>query len=368
MVTSPLLMTGAAQPAAAYPTAVYPTEQLPYGTNCNADTYEATQLSNQGRPQSVDAIAHPTGAVSRAIVTSEQELSQFLSDRLSALSGERLHTAVRQLILSNPYMNGYDAVGSDAIDSDAIDSEQAESNCIALGNRKLLGDLEILIAQAGDPLPILGPVNSTTINDATSESASEQPASAPARKPVTSPTAAPLPIPASTPLPPDVPAASVSPSRPSLSIDPTNVTPTGVEPIPFDGAPISTLSSRPDGNYRYVAGDVEDFMLTDTELQQRNGAVAVLRKEGNRVVGTLMPQFGEPGMCITGIVSGDSISGTLYPRSTDGKLPVDAISEALRLQPTRAIGEEPTAVSAVLDLSGFSMINAGTTPPPKSCL
>jgi len=351
LLASPLLMS-AAQPAAAYPALSSPAER--YGESCNAETYEAAQLINQGRRQSVGAIAQPAGDGAHAIVTSEQELSAVARDRFNT-SRDRLYTAVRRLLLANPYA------------SDSVDSEQAENNCIALSRS------EILLAQAADPLPVLGPVNGGSFGTPTPSPATP---SAPVAAPASSPASAPITLPAPvTPAPaPAAPAPLTSPaqtsapfSNPPSSIDPTNITPTRVNPTPFDGMPIATLSSRPDGNYRYVSGSVEARPYSDSELQQQGRAVFVLKKDGNRITGELMPRLGESGTCITGVISGDSVSGLAYSSAADGKLSVPSASSALRLMPSGSNAEAISPVRAVLDLSDFSMINAGSTLPPKSC-
>ena len=356
LLASPLLM-GASQPTAvdsvavnfmaAEPVAAYPTERSPYGTNCNAETYEAAQVANRGRGQSVDVIAHPAGTSPQAIVTSEQELSA-VAQRLN-VPRERLYNAVRRLLLSNPYS------------SDSMDSEQAENNCIALSNP------EFLIAQIDDPLPILGPVNGGSFESPVVPSV-----------PVVRPTVTPAERPAIAPatpsrLPSPQIAPTIAPSGASVSVDPTNITPTNVNPTPFDGIPISTLASRPDGNYRYVAGAVENRAYSDAELQQQSRAVFVLKKDGNRIVGELTPRFGESSsVCITGIVSGDSISGSAYAQADDDKLSASTLvasapAGALQLQSTGSMSEVSAPIGAVLDLSSFSMINAGSALPPKSC-
>ena len=385
LIASPLLAGTLSQSAKA---AYYPTPSAPYGNNCNAETYEAAQISNQlsnrGRQQQIDAIAQPTEASSHALINSEQELSAFSRERLSALTGERLYTAVRRLLLSNPYAEGSPETGQTRGQA----TEQAQSNCMALL------DSEFLVAQAFDPLPILGPVNSPRDTPpAAVPSATPTPAT-PAPATQLSPSAAPAPLPAAPAQPDPVLArpaiaspslsapASAAPS-PAANTDPTNITPSQLNPTPFDGAPITTLSARPDGNYRYVSGSVEARPYSDAELLQQGRTIFVLRKESNRVVGELMPHIGESGICITGIASGDNVVGAAYAamstdaestdtesantESADTEEKAIAFSSALQLQPTQADAATTSPISAVLDLSSFSMINAGSTFPPKSC-
>lgn len=383
LLASPVLM-GAAH-ASGNATSAYPTEQ--YGANCNAETYEAAQLVDSGRRQGVDAIAQPTDSSSHAIVTSQQEFSNLSRENLPPLSRARLYTAVRRLLLSNPYAN------------EPLEHEQAENNCIALLNLQFLNselsNSEVLVAQAVDPLPVLGPVNGTldvppagivptntppattpsTLAPATTPTITPAPADLPASvspaPAITAPTVAPTPAsaPVNNALPPasSAPLSPVQLFAPSSSIDPTNITPTQINPTPFDGAPVSTLSSRPDGNYRYVLADAKNRVFSDAALQQENVPVLVLRKEGNRVIGELMPRFGEPGICVTGIVSGDSISGSAYAATADSELPANTtVYGVLELGALTASASAPRA-NAGLDLSRFSMINAGSSLPPETC-
>lgn len=238
----------------------------------------------------------------------------------------------------------------------------------------LTEDIAENIAEEPDLLPVLGAPPARPM---------PAPVSPPTTAPVSLPTVRPLPRPNPAPIIPPVrsspvprpvpPTPSAPPSgfpqtRPS-SVDPTNVTPTTVNPTPFDGSTIQTLASRPDGNYRYVSGNVESRSYTDAEIQQRGSAVFMLKKDGNRVTGDLLPGIGLPGICVTGIVSGNTISGTAYPHSAADS-PYGS-SGALKVKQSRTVtaGEQTSRyyASAILDLSNFSMINAGASLPPETC-
>ena len=363
LMAAPLLL-GAKPASAEDSVAAYPSAPSRYGQHCNAEFYEAQQLTNPGRRQSVDAIAQPTHS-SDAIVTSETELNSVARENASAIPGQRLYQAVRRLLLSNPYA-----------DAQQADIEQAINDCMALIRE------ETLIAQADDPLPILGPVNSGPIapNPASLPTEPVRTEPAPMQQPLVAPIVESIVEPAQTRPPQAEPvstpsrASQASESLPTSSsspransIDPTNVTPTAVNPTPFSGAPITTLAARADGNYRYVAGAEAGRTYTDAELQQQNRAIFVLRKEGNRVVGELMPRLGEAGVCIVGVASGDRISGFAY--LPDPSAGISAYSGALQFWDSTAVAasEGIASANAVLDLAGFSMVNAGSMTPPKSC-
>ncbi len=211
----------------------------------------------------------------------------------------------------------------------------------------------------------------------------------PAELPAVNPT----PIEPTTPVPPAVepaPPAVTTPvpttpvpatplpleSSPLNQPDPSNVTPTTVEPTPFDGSAIATLSSRPDGNYRYLAGTAEFRVYTDAELQQQGGSVFILRKEGNNITGNLLPRVGQPGMCVTGIVSGNTVTGSAYPFGNAETAAETGDEMTLQAYGNGALVVSQTTISqtdglyyarAILDLSNFSMINAGVVLPPVRC-
>lgn len=182
---------------------------------------------------------------------------------------------------------------------------------------------------------------------------------------------------------PPSPSTESSPSNQPTSLDPNNITPTTIDATPFDGSVIATLASRPDGNYRYLAGDAEFRTYTDAELQQQGGSIFVLKKEGNNITGNLLPQLGQPGICVTGVVSGNVVTGAAYPYGTpdpaaEGGDPSSNNTGEITLQqygngalvvsrPTRPAAGVLYYAGAVLDLSGFSMINAGVIVPPSGC-
>jgi hypothetical protein len=168
------------------------------------------------------------------------------------------------------------------------------------------------------------------------------------------------------------------------SLDPNNFTPTTEEPALPDSSVVSTLASRPDGNYRYLSGAAEFRPYSDEELQQQGGSIFVLKKEGNTITGTLLPRIGQPGMCVTGALSGNTVTGAAYPLiapsssggSAGSSQGSSAGTETLQpygngalvvSRPTRTESNGLYYAEAVLDLSNFSMIYAGVGLPPTSC-
>jgi hypothetical protein len=191
------------------------------------------------------------------------------------------------------------------------------------------------------------------------------PTAAPTAPPATPSTAAPA------SLPPAASPVEASPANQPSSIDPSNITPTTVEPTPFDGVAIATLASRPDGNYRYLSGAAEFRAYSDAELQQQGGSVFILRKSGNNITGLLLPKIGQPGICVAGVVSGNTVTGSAYLKSSEqiSEATLQAYGSGALVvnQPTPTASGELYYAEAVLDLSNFSMINAGVVLPPASC-
>ena len=153
------------------------------------------------------------------------------------------------------------------------------------------------------------------------------------------------------------------------SVDPYNFTPTTVQPTPFDGKTIATLSALADGSYRYVSGSAEPRVYSNAELDQRGGSIFLLSKVGNRVTGYLLPEIGRVSLCITGITSGNSITGTAYANAPSQSIATAAspYGSILQLQNIRTDSSGLELANAVIDLSNYSMINVGSTLPPTEC-
>lgn len=388
LLASPLLLAAA-----------QPVDLETYGVYCNDPSTTALQLSAANvsdRSTHSQSTAPSNAAVSmNASVRSQRQTSIFSSDRWPA--------ALR-LLLSNPYAQ------SPAASHPQPTAASAESNCLAatgelsassaverLSSRRFLLSSASQIAQASGELPDLSgpsPTQSPAIKPPAAETPTIiEPESPAAEMPAKLPT---VESPAARPLPPSVPstpqptvepappptAAPASPSdlpllSPSPSLDPSNFTPTTVNPTPFDGKAIKTLAALSDGNYRYLSGEAEDRVYTHEELQQRGGSVFVFKKEGNVVTGNLLPRIGLPGICVTGIASGNRVSGEAYPddRANTVQQSDRNIGDfeqpgngALQIsQPARTASGGLYYAGAILDLSNFSMINAGSSLPPASC-
>ncbi len=247
-------------------------------------------------------VVQPVNTPTRVLVTSEQEMASFLSDRQPPAPQIRLGHA-----------DEGDPVSGDR-------STTAQPPCRA----------EQIAPQLA--YPVSATLSKADIAQMTDEDGAET-------------------APAITPVPPEL-------STPNIDVGPA-------------------LATLPDGNYRYVSGETEGSGYTDQALRQRGGSLFLLKKEGDTVTGDLLPRLGLPGICITGSVNGDTISGAAYPDDTTDTLQDSARnigetfepygSGALQIRRTRTEGNRLYYASAILDLSNFSRINAGSSLPPTRC-
>lgn len=210
--------------------------------------------------------------------------------------------------------------------------------------------------------PLLPPLRREPPVDPPTESIPAVPAS-----PVTPPISQPVTPPISQPFAP--PQVDPSSSDRAPIVDPYNFTPTTIDPTPFDGKVSATLSALPDGSYRYLAGAAEPRVYSNTELDQQGGSIFLLSKVGNRVTGYLLPGIGRLGLCITGIASGNNITGTAYANAPSQSLEMAAspYGSILQLQNIRIDSSGLEFANAVININSYSMINVGSTLPPTEC-
>lgn len=218
------------------------------------------------------------------------------------------------------------------------------------------------------PLPVL--------NDAPPDSSDQQPNQQPDQQPDQQPADEP---PAEQPSD-SLPASGQPPSgqlEEGRLIDFTNMPADQLGTPPLQGRNSEPLANLPDGNYRYISGIAEDRAYSDEELRQRGGSLFILKKEGNQITGDLLPRIGLPGICVAGTANGNTVVGAAYPYDTTDTLQDSARyigetyepygSGALQIRRTQTQGSGLYYADAVLDLSSFSMINAGSSLPPSRC-
>lgn len=192
--------------------------------------------------------------------------------------------------------------------------------------------------------------------------------------PVASPVVSPVSSPGATApaMPSQRPAASAelpdlsrSPGAPALE---NGATPSGGAAAPptfYD-----TIAGLPDGNYRYVSGPAAvDRVYSDQELLNRGGVLFIFQKTGDAIIGSYSYIDGE-SICVTGRVSGNTVSGQAYPRVAKDlgeSFEFWGPATFLRVRRTRGDGGQRYYGGATLELNDFSKINAGSVLPPSRC-
>lgn len=183
-----------------------------------------------------------------------------------------------------------------------------------------------------------------------------------------------------------IPTRPISPPPADPGIDPTNVTPTSDPATPFDGVVVPALEALPDGVYRYLSGNYEYGIYSNEQLIANGGAVFLLTKTGDRVVGNFYPTLGQSGVCVDGVLRSNSVLGPAYVMNP---IPLDTVASETDAQgtPTAAaasyqpyegrpsfqvrqpqvLGSRLFYAESLLDLSEYSRINAGTALAPTAC-
>ena len=141
----------------------------------------------------------------------------------------------------------------------------------------------------------------------------------------------------------------------------------GITPATF----YDTIAGLADGNYRYVSGPADERNYSDLDLLDRGGVLFVFRKTDDEIIGFYSYIAGE-SICVTGRVSGNTISGQAYPddgvaRDLAENFTFWGPATFLRVRRTRGDEGGRYYSSATLELNDFSKINAGSSLPPSSC-
>ena len=132
-----------------------------------------------------------------------------------------------------------------------------------------------------------------------------------------------------------------------------------------------TIAGLADGNYRYVSGPADERVYSAQELLSRGGVLFVFRKMGDEVTGAYSYIDGE-SICVTGRVSGNTVSGQAYPdngvaRDLGEEFAFWGSATFLQVRRTQGDSDNRYYASATLELNDFSRINAGSSLPPSSC-
>ncbi len=134
--------------------------------------------------------------------------------------------------------------------------------------------------------------------------------------------------------------------------------------LPGRGFAIATL---PDGNYRVTSAANVRNDISTAELSSIGGRLFTFNKSGSTITGNLNDFDGEFSACVVGSVEGNIVTGQAFTNDLGtnvlGRNYLD-LGLALELG-DRAAGDRYS--NSVLNLSGFSRINAGAATPPNRC-
>lgn len=176
-----------------------------------------------------------------------------------------------------------------------------------------------------------------------------------------------------------VPSGQTSPAPQQLPSPqpPANPQPTPIpqairSPTSIPQTTASTISSLPDGNYRYWSGNPNQVTVTDEELIRTGGYLFAFRKIGNQIIGHLNRVDNADTMCMVGSVNGNTVAGFAYPSNTTITYLGENFTQwgpapYLQIRWGQRRGRQSRYDSALLNLNGFSRINAGLQLPPSSC-
>ncbi|MGB3238018.1 MAG: lysozyme inhibitor LprI family protein [Geitlerinemataceae cyanobacterium] len=149
------------------------------------------------------------------------------------------------------------------------------------------------------------------------------------------------------------------------------------EPISSNPSnPKVQIADLPDGNYRYWTGTPQGLTVTDEELINGGGILFRFRKSGDRIVG-IYGRIDDETICINGRISGNTVAGNAVQTeepfipaivlSSDDNFAAWDESAYLKVRRGRRAGNYARYESALLELSNFNRINAGSQLPPGQC-
>lgn len=131
--------------------------------------------------------------------------------------------------------------------------------------------------------------------------------------------------------------------------------------------PPGAIAYLPDGNYRITSATNVASDISNEALVSHGGRLFTFNKSGNSIIGNFDDFDGGFSACVTGSVNGSTITGQAF---TDD-LGTDVLGRSyLDLGLALELGDQVSRDrydNSVLNLSGFSRINAGTALPPTRC-
>jgi hypothetical protein len=169
---------------------------------------------------------------------------------------------------------------------------------------------------------------------------------------------------------PTATASSSTTAAPLPALEPTEP----ITPTPSGGQAITlydTIASLPDGNYRYWSGQTTTTTVSDEELLRLGGALFVFRKQGDIVTGSF-GAIDHEAICVAGRISGNTLSGQAFPFNGEVQTVGETFqpwngSTFLEVRRSQVTNGRGFYDGAILNLNGFSRINAGRVLPPSQC-
>ena len=131
--------------------------------------------------------------------------------------------------------------------------------------------------------------------------------------------------------------------------------------------PLSAIANLPDGNYRVTSATNLRNDVGNAELASSGGRLFTFNKSGSTITGNLNDFDGGFSACVTGSVEGNIVTG----QAVTNDLGADVLGRnyldlGLALELGDRVGSDRYS-NSVLNLGGFSRINAGQTSPPTRC-
>ncbi len=134
-----------------------------------------------------------------------------------------------------------------------------------------------------------------------------------------------------------------------------------------DKLPLSAIANLPDGNYRLTSAANLRNDVSTAELANGGGRLFTFNKSGSTITGNLNDFDGGFSACVTGSVEGNIVTGQAFTNDLGADvLGRNYLDLGLALELGDQVGGDRYN-SSVLNLSGFSRINAGQISPPTRC-
>lgn len=164
--------------------------------------------------------------------------------------------------------------------------------------------------------------------------------------------------------------------KPTPSPTPSPTSSPTPSPVPNNSM---TISSLPDGNYRYATAKLPQSIISDQDLVKAGGYYFLFRKQGSNIVGTLAQVDSENIICISGKINGNTVTGKAVElvelpqrdpsvKSIDDKfVSWDLAGNILSVRRGEKKNGKVIYSGALLNLGTLSRYNVGTRPPISQC-